>query len=290
MFAFSLSLFSSRAKFTIGHRSSFKRLFSVVVAIFLAIFFQANAGEPFKFVQFTDLHLGWGKHVSTDCLKLAKYLEEEMKEKNEKIEFVVVTGDIIDKGFKELQPEALKRFHEFRNSFRVPVYCIPGNHDFSVHKFDEKEALHLAEGFKTHIGPPHGVFTCKGYRMILFCELPLTKWSPHIEGYNPLEWLEKTLSEEPRMPSMIFMHVPPDKEWNEEHLAKWKETIGRQDVKAVITGHWHEDVLLWENSIPVFSSYSCTRKHGDVPSYKVYSVDKNGKISYKQRTLKKDKK
>lgn len=290
MFALSLSRFSSSARFLIGHTVSSKRMYSVIIAVFLTIIFQASAGEPFKFVQFTDIHLGWGNHVAEDCLKLASHLEEEMKQKNEKIEFVVVTGDIIDKGFKELHPEAVKRFHEFKNSFSIPVFCIPGNHDFSTHKFDEKEAVSLAEGFKAHIGPTHGVLTCKGYRMILFCELPLTKWCPKIEGYEPLEWLEKTLSEEPRMPAIIFTHVPPDKEWGEEHLAKWKEIIGRQDVKAVISGHLHEDVLAWEKTTPVFSSYSCTKKHGDTPSYKVYSVNSEGKISYKQQTLKEDKK
>lgn len=291
MFAFPLSLFPSDTRFKLGHRNYFRRMFTVTVAIFLAICFQAAAAEPFKFVQFTDIHLGWAgpDHVADDCLKLAKQVEDEMREKNEKIEFVVVTGDIIDKGFKELQPEALKRFHEFKKSFSIPVYAIPGNHDFSTHKFDEKEAVSLAEGFKAHIGPTHSSFTCNGYRMILFCELPLTKWSAKVDGYDPLGWLEKTLSEEPRMPSIIFMHVPPDKEWHEEALAKFKELVSRNDVKAVISGHWHEDVLSWEKSTMLFSSYSCTKKHGDAPSYKVYSVDKDGKISFKQQTLKDDK-
>lgn len=290
MSTFFLSLFSSAAKLALGHRNSINRVFFLTVMIFLAVFLQVNAGEPFKFVQFTDIHLGWGgnDHVAVDCLILAKQMEDEMREKNEKIEFVVVTGDIIDKGFKELHPEALKRFHEFKNSFSIPVLCIPGNHDFSTHKFDEAEAVSISEGFKKHIGPTHSSFTCNGYRMVLFCELPLTKWSPRVEGYDPLGWLEKTLSAEPRMPAIIFMHVPPGREWNEEHLAKWKEIVSRQDVKAVIAGHWHEDVLSWERSIPIFASYACTKKHGDTPSYKVYSVDKDGKISFRQQTLKKE--
>ncbi len=291
MLAISLSLFSPGAKFTPARRNSFKRIFVVAVVIFLAIFFQASAGEPFKFAQFSDIHLGWAgeEHVAEDCLKLAKEMEDEMREKKEKIEFVIVTGDIIDKGFRELQPEALKRFHEFRKSFSIPVYAIPGNHDFSTHKFDEREAVRLAEGFKAHIGPTHSSFTCNGYRMVLFCELPLTKWCPKVEGYDPLEWLEKTLSEEPRMPAIVFTHVPPDKEWHEDNLVKFKEIVSRNDVKAVICGHWHEDVLSWEKSIMQFSSYSCTKKHGDTPSYKIYSVDKDGKISFTQRTLKNDK-
>ena len=276
MFVFA---FSSKATLPVVHRRAFKRLFSAVVSLFLLSLLQANAGEPFKFIQFSDIHLGWGKHDSAGCVELAK----KAGELDEKIEFVVVTGDLIDMGFKAPDPETLRLFHEFAKSFRVPVYCVPGNHDLSVHKkweFDESEAARLVHGFQRHIGQINGVFECKGYRMVLFCELPLTKWCPRLEGYEPLAWLEKALSAEPRMPAMIFMHVPPDHEWLPERLAQWKDIVRRHEVKAVICGHLHADKLSWDGSIPVIAAYDCTNKHGDIPSFKVYSVDKDGKISY----------
>ncbi|MBI4832309.1 MAG: metallophosphoesterase [Candidatus Lindowbacteria bacterium] len=126
--------------------------------------------------------------------------------------------------------------------------------------------------------------------MILFCELPLTRWCPHIEDYEPLAWLEKILAEEPRMPAIIFMHVPPDREWDSERLAQWKDIVHRYDVQAVICGHLHADELSLEGRMPIIAVYACTNKYGNIPSFKVYSVDKEGKISFKTHYLDRGKK
>ena len=253
-------------------------------ALSLAMTLQALAGEPFKFIQFTDVHLGWGRHDSRGCLPLAR----EAAEIEDKVDFVVVTGDILDKGFAEPNTEALREFKEFLASFKVPVYCLPGNHDFCHWKHEESVTMRAVENFKREVAPINGVFECKGYRMILFCELPLTKWCTKIEGYSPLNWLENALNAQPQMPSIVFMHVPPDKSWNEEKLAKWKELIGSHDVKAVICGHYHADDLSWEGKMPLIAAFSCTNKEGLTPSFKVYSVDKEGKLSFKTHYLKKE--
>ncbi len=112
MLVFAFSFFSSKTTVPVVHRSSLTHLFSAIVSIFLAGLLQANAGELFKFIQFSDLRLGCGKHDSAGCLELAK----RAGELNENVEFVVVTGDIIDKGFKVIQHEDLKFFNEFRKS------------------------------------------------------------------------------------------------------------------------------------------------------------------------------
>jgi predicted phosphodiesterase len=254
----------------------------IIAALLAAASLTSFAGEPFKFLLFTDIHLGWGRHDSHGCIEMSKRAQEVEKD----AAFVVVTGDLLDKSFNEPNPEALAVLKEFLGSFSIPVHCIPGNHDFCHWRHEESVAMRCVRNYQKFVGPISGSFECKGYRMVLFCELPLTKWCPKLEGYDPLPWLENTLSTQPPEPAIIFMHVPPDRSWYPEDLKKWKEIVKKNDVKAVICGHHHADELSWENQgMPVLAAYACTNKDGNTPSFKVYNVDKDGKISFRTHYL-----
>ncbi|HBF35212.1 TPA: hypothetical protein DDW35_11695 [Candidatus Sumerlaeota bacterium] len=263
------------------------RLFSkIIVSLCLFVFIPLVvwAGESFKFVQLTDLHIGWGHDM-----ELCKQAAAQINKLDEKIEFVAITGDLFDAGFESPKENDVKELTTFLKGFKVPVFCVPGNHDL----FNKIQNTQTAvDNFKKVVGPFPRFYECKGYRMVFFCELPLARQGGPIAEYDPLRWLDDTLKTPPAEPSLIFMHIPSipknsakpkGADWKLDNLAPWSAVLHRYDVKAVICGHYHIDLQGADGNIPVFVSASVTDKKGEnaQPSFRVYSIDADGKVTFK---------
>ncbi|HRD65641.1 MAG TPA: 3',5'-cyclic-AMP phosphodiesterase [Candidatus Competibacter sp.] len=87
-----------------------------------------TATAPLRIVQITDLHLKtkpgsrlWGADVDAGLNAVLA----QIRARNPAPDFVLVTGDLVGD-----EPEAYSRLREILESLDVPVYCLPGNHDF----------------------------------------------------------------------------------------------------------------------------------------------------------------
>jgi Icc protein len=153
---------------------------------------------------------------------------------------VIFTGDTTQHG----QPDEYSLLRELLAPLEAPLYLVPGNRD-------DKSALRAA--FSDHPGlPKNGEFlhyaideydirlvgidsTLAGERKGRFCE-------------SRQAWLEKTLSEEPHRPTLLFIHHPPFDVGDHyvggyrrpEEAGALADIIGRHSqVAGLLCGHVH---------------------------------------------------
>ena len=244
--------------------------------LLLLLCFALSAGEAFNFIQISDIHLG-----APGNLERLKAVVKEIETFQDDVAFVTFTGDIFDKGSTD--QILAKDFEEILQSFKVPVYCLPGNHDILSGSETEDVA-----GFEKVAGGICKKADVKGYRLIFMCVEPLTG-RVSIEGYKPLAWLEDALKDSSN-PVILFIHTPPSDVfynaknhkggWDKDAIAKWSELLHKYGVKAVIEGHLHRDELHWDGEIPLMAAPPVAGKFGRQATYRIYMVKADGHIEY----------
>lgn len=87
-----------------------------------------TAASPLRIIQITDLHLKtkpgsrlWGVDVDASLSAVLA----QIRARDPAPDFILATGDLVGD-----EPEAYDRVREILASLGVPVYCLPGNHDF----------------------------------------------------------------------------------------------------------------------------------------------------------------
>jgi DNA repair exonuclease SbcCD nuclease subunit len=86
-----------------------------------------------KFTHLGDCHLGGWKQPALRLLNLQSFQRAIDKSISEKVDFVVITGDLFDAAYPSI--ETLKEaFYEFKRLYieRIPVFLIAGSHDYSA--------------------------------------------------------------------------------------------------------------------------------------------------------------
>ena len=87
-----------------------------------------TAAAPLRIVQITDLHLKttpgsrlWGVDVDAGLNGVLAHI----RERRPAADFVLATGDLVGD-----EPDAYDRLLQMLEPLGLPVYCLPGNHDF----------------------------------------------------------------------------------------------------------------------------------------------------------------
>ena len=86
-----------------------------------------TATVPLRIIQITDLHLKtkpsqlWGVDVDASLNAVLAHIQG----RNPAPDFIIATGDLVGD-----EPEAYGRLRELLEPLGVPVYWLPGNHDF----------------------------------------------------------------------------------------------------------------------------------------------------------------
>jgi len=82
---------------------------------------------PLRIVQITDLHLKtepsrlWGADVDAGLNAVLSHIRDRAPPPD----FIIATGDLVGD-----EPDAYRRLRAMLEPLGVPVYCLPGNHDF----------------------------------------------------------------------------------------------------------------------------------------------------------------
>ncbi|MDP4192631.1 MAG: PQQ-binding-like beta-propeller repeat protein [Bacteroidota bacterium] len=199
---------------------------------FLLLFTALLNAQPFKYGWLTDVHIG--------SPNSEEYLENAINDINKRndIEFVIVSGDIAEKGMDN----ELERSKKILDKLKVKYYIIPGNHDT---KWSESGCSR----FKELWGDDKFNFEFNGTRFIgMNSGIPWRGGGGHFASED-ISWLDSTLNTLKDNQELIFYaHHPLDSEV--DNWFKVTNLLGTRNTKAVLVGHGHVNKIMDFNGIP----------------------------------------
>lgn len=209
----------------------------------------ASAPRPFVMAILSDLHVreeNWKKAVTlVEAVNAMKGIEA-----------VALLGDLCE---KVAAPAELKLATRLVRKVKPPVWAIPGNHDYL---YDDKigtdgkksrgsraEQRAKLERFTEAFGQKHLRFTKKqgGHLLVFLPTDALQKKPIACLSDETLDFLEKSLDENPDAPTVVFAHAPLEGSYEEDdddQLSVEHATSQPADrISAILKKH--PQVFLW---------------------------------------------
>jgi 3',5'-cyclic AMP phosphodiesterase CpdA len=181
------------------------------------------------FAQITDLHIRRKGDLLHHMIHTGRELRRCIATINRLPtlpEFVVATGDLVDRGKKK----EYKRLRAILAELSVPCFLVPGNHD---------DGDGLRDAFPDHrylpgSGPLCYVVESRPVRLIALDTTRRGKPGGELDR-SRLAWLDDRLSEAPAAPTVIAMHHPPFATGIGPLDAK--PLKGRDELAAIVGAH-----------------------------------------------------
>lgn len=194
-------------------------------------------------VQLTDLHIrprGMPAYRVAETNMLTERALRAVANLRTKPDAVIITGDLTDCGLPEeydLLQDMLAR------TLSCPVHLIPGNHDRREVMAERMHGVPVNGGFVQYAVEDHPV-------RIVMLDTVVPGAGHGLLCDARLEWLERTLAEQPNKPTLIGMHHPPFicgighmDDINLRNSADFVAILARHpQVKRVVCGHHHRPV------------------------------------------------
>jgi len=209
--------------------------FLIVVCLTATTSAQNEGASSFRFALVTDTHLKQLDSRNATVLRKAVYDINAQKE----IEFVIVAGDIADKG----DQTSMRLVKQILDSLRVPYHIIPGNHDTrycttSTGTFDSVFVEH------------HFSFTHRNYRFIGFN----TGQGGGLNGGSvmpeELAWIQSQLTQAgTQQPIFAITHFPL-LDIQVTNAVEVINTLLLYNIQAVLGGHYHRNAVFDYSGIP----------------------------------------
>ena len=218
----------------------------------------------YKFIQMSDPQLGFCASrrpevngIEYETINLTKAISITNKLK---VDFVITTGDFMQDRLKSEHADIIKNLYSKLN---CPYYFAPGNADLTNTPHFED-----IERFKRRFGADYHSFYFLDSQFIILNSCVLSDCSnvPG-ENVNQIMFLEKRLQAGVKNKckhQMVFMHHPlfgqdPNEVDNHMILPKSQRLIildllEKYNVKAVFTGHWHENNVIKYNNIELITT------------------------------------
>jgi len=245
-------------------------MIKILTVFFSLILFllQVSGGErtpkSFSFVQMTDTQLGFGGYAHD-----LQSFEQAVKQVNDlNPDFVVVCGDLVNTPGDSSYAD----FNRIKRKFRMPCYCVPGNHDMGKLP-DDTTSLAL---YRKVIGKDYYSFKHKGCSFIV-TNTQLWKADVKNESAKFGKWFVetlKTLGKKGR-PLFVFGHFPLYVSVPEEKSEYFNIDPGKREkildlfvenhVSAYLTGHTHKLVCNEYKGIQMVSSETTSKNFDERP-------------------------
>lgn len=196
--------------------------------------------QNLKFVQVTDVHL-----TNNNADRLKDFVQN-INDKYQDLDFVVFTGDNIDKA----KVQDLNLFLDIVKQLKFKTYILAGNHDlydnqgmtgdFYMHQVRKKLGLYHSANLN---------YVIQKGEYILLAMSGVKEVIPSPNGYykqNELNWLDKMLTKYSDKKVVILQHFPlPDTKSAGHSLYKKEEYLKvlskHKNVISIISGHYHEN-------------------------------------------------
>lgn len=219
------------------------RLFLTQLLISILFFLPASAGErgskSFSFVQLSDTQLGFNGYLHD-----MQSFEQAVKQINElNPDFVFICGDLVhvpnDSSYAD--------FNKIKDRFKVPCYCVPGNHDMQKLPGD---TCFLAL-YRKVVGKDYYSFEHKGCS---FIATNTQLWKVDVKGESEKHdrWFAETVKtpRNKKHPVFVIGHIPlyvsePDEKTKYFNIGSAKrreilDLLTENNVVAYLSGHTHK--------------------------------------------------
>ena len=226
-----------------------------------------------SWVHFGDLHAS-----SDDDYESLNHLQTMIRLVNrhlaDRVDFACLPGDNANNGI----PEQFQRIAAVLHTLKLPMYAIPGDHDYEPGNLDAFNA------FSGNTLPMSRIV--KGHRCIFLDVVSAGKGGPDFRlSAQDMSWLDREFASSAfdPAPPIVFMHAYPGDLHDGESLAS---AFARANVAVVDTGHTHYNELLNDGWV----IYAATRSTGQIeedggqPGFSVVAVDGDA-VSWKFHRL-----
>ncbi len=193
--------------------------------------------------QISDLHVveknrHWLSEPLTKIDERVSKTISHLNDLNPRPDVVLLTGDATENGSKA----SYDHLKDCLQSLQIPMFIVPGNHD---HR-EELRKVFSSSAYMPSRGFIHYAIEDFPVRLIGLDTL--------VQGENygriceeRLEWFEKTLNQNRKKPTLIFMHHPPVKigmrlfdQMNCSTPPLFENLIRDHDqIVGILTGHYH---------------------------------------------------
>ncbi len=198
--------------------------------------------ETFDLVQMCDPQIGFADYAA----ELARF-RQAIRQINElKPDFVLICGDLVNNP----SGKSFADFNAAKATFKVPCYCVPGNHD--VGDAPTPESLRF---YRQSVGRDYYSFEHKGCAIIVV-NTQLWKASVPEESARHDAWFKETLAAAAGKGRRIFVagHIPvfsrtPQEPNGHDNLPLEKRLellslFERYGVQLMLAGHTHRTLFL----------------------------------------------
>jgi len=250
-----------------------KNFLNKAISIFLLFFClsgYAQGKKPFTFVQLCDTQLGMGGYEND-----VRSFEQAVRQINIlQPEFVLICGDLVNIP----KDSSYADFKRIMKGFRMPCYCVPGNHDTGA----TPTPVSL-DYYRKTIGKDHYSFRKNGYSFIAV-NTQLWKASLEDESEKHDQWFRQILGRAGKKgPAIVFGHIPfYDKDPEEKEVyfniapEKRKELLGlmkQNNVKGYLSGHSHTLIINNYKGIKLVSGETTSRNFDKRPlGFRLWTV------------------
>ncbi|MDD3323077.1 MAG: metallophosphoesterase [Paludibacter sp.] len=243
-----------------------KNLFLIITLILFVSSSFAFSAKLFKFAFFTDLHISVLKPQNAEDLENA--VKDLNMQKN--IDFVLVAGDDTDLG----DSVSFKITKQILDKLKIPYFISIGNHDTNS---GGTESIY----FNAVFGSDTFSFKHNEYQFIGFPTSPLDKKSKaHITGKD-LKFIKSKLKENGKKNPVFLMTHYPMLDGDVDNWGDLYKILRKYNIKAILGGHYHRNVILNYDEIPGIVNRSTLRAKDIVGGYSIYSVSDSLKVSEK---------
>ena len=198
--------------------------------------------RPMLIAQISDFHLkpaGMLAYHVADTASPLKRAVEHINHLRPMPDVVLVTGDLVDEGARE----SYQVLRAILTSLKPAFFMVPGNHDHKASLGEIFPEHAYLNGFIEPDGKRAICYTLDHFPVRLV-GLDTVIPGEHGGGLTPgrLSWLDEVLTDQPAVPTVIFMHHPPFAS-GIGHMDK-EVFIRREELAAIIRKHSHVERIL----------------------------------------------
>ena len=240
---------------------------AAILWAFLGVCLSIQAGEPFRFALLTDIHIDINAPNPTQDLRNSV----DQINQSDSIDFILVTGDIADKG----DGASLRLAKQELDRLQRPYYIVQGNHD---QKWSESGCL----DFKHIFGYERFKFEHRGYLFLGFPSGPLMRMALGHVAPEDIDWVVEELKKNGTDGKPVFLvsHMPmlPD---DVDNCFDVTDAVRSFPVQAFLNGHYHRNRFETYDGIPGFINITNLRQKGRTAGqYNEYDVTADSLIAY----------
>ena len=253
-----------------------KKLFFIIPIAFSFLSFKLSNNEenattypPFAFVQISDPQFGFSSNYPFP-IETANFEKAISKINKLMPAFIVITGDFVNNMPNQSQIDQFQKvYHELDP--RIPGYLVPGNHDTKTAVTET-----TLNNYINIFGVDRYSFQYNGWKFIVL-NTTIIKNPDNVqtETAAQLSWLQNELTTFSAGHIMIFQHYPvylktpteADNYYNFPLTVRpMYLNLFNQYVKAVFSGHLHDNLWLKYNNVTLITTNNLCKKPGQTPT------------------------